>query len=125
MLYEPFHCPATTQPKSFTSNLQWKKLPQPRLAKLNGQSDLEEDDVPRGSTLQRLENVGGYSTVFQSGKSPCFVLKEASTAPKVVSLRGSTVQSLTGFHTATCDRGFAYIDAEVSQEFHMTTFQKC
>lgn len=87
------------------------------MAKTNNEPDLEEDDVPRESTLQRLENVGGYSTVFQSGQSPCFILKEASTAPRVVSLRGGTVQSLTGFHTAVCDRGFAYLDAEVSQEF--------
>lgn len=75
---------------------------------------MEEEDVPRESTLQRLENVGGYSTVFQAGTSPCFILKEASTMPRVISLRGGAVQSLTGFHTASCDRGFAYIDADVS-----------
>ncbi|KAE9968773.1 hypothetical protein BLS_005663 [Venturia inaequalis] len=112
VLYEPFHYPTRSQSKSFTENLQWKKIPQPRLAKTNDEPDLEQDDVARESTLQRLENVGGYSTVFQSGQSPCFILKEASAAPRVVSLRGGTVQSLTGYHTAACDRGFAYLDAE-------------
>jgi hypothetical protein len=82
---------------------------------VTNEPDLEEDDVPRESTLRRLENVGGYSTVFQAGSSPCFILKEASTMPRVINLRGGPVQSLTDFHTAGCDRGFAYIDADVSE----------
>ncbi|QDS67966.1 hypothetical protein FKW77_009040 [Venturia effusa] len=112
VLYEPFHYPERSHSKSFTTDLQWKKIPQPRMAKTTNEPDLEEDDVPRESTLQHLENVGGYSTVFQAGKSPCFILKEAATPPRLVNLRGGTVQSLTGFHTAVCDRGFAYLDAE-------------
>jgi cleavage and polyadenylation specificity factor subunit 1 len=102
------------QSTSFTTNLQWRKVPQPHLAKLIDEADLESDDIPRESMLRRLENVGGYSTVFHAGTSPSFILKEASTVPRVISLRGKSVQSVTGFHTAGCDRGFAYLDAEVS-----------
>lgn len=81
---------------------------------MSEESDLESDDIPRETMLRRHENVGGYSTVFKAGTSPCFILKEASTVPRVISLRGKSVQSLTGFHTASCDRGFAYLDADVS-----------
>jgi cleavage and polyadenylation specificity factor subunit 1 len=58
--------------------------------------------------------VCGYSTVFQRGASPCFILKESSSSPKVIDLGGGAIKSLTRFHTSACQRGFAYIDAEVS-----------
>jgi len=60
-----------------------------------------------------FENIGGYSTVFQRGTSPCFIFQESSSVPRVISLSGKAVKGLTAYHTVTCERGFAYIDVEV------------
>jgi cleavage and polyadenylation specificity factor subunit 1 len=113
VIYEPFHYPADSPP-SFTTNLRWRKIPQPYLAKYSEEEEMESDMSGRETMLRRLENVGGYSTVFQTGTSPCFILKEASSMPRVISLRGKAVKSLTSFHTAKCDRGFAYVDVDVN-----------
>jgi cleavage and polyadenylation specificity factor subunit 1 len=75
---------------------------------------MDAEDAGRDSTLIALGNVCGYSTVFQRGASPCFILKESSSSPKVIDLGGGAIKSLTRFHTSACQRGFAYIDAEVS-----------
>ena len=69
----------------------------------------------RESTLIALDNVCGYSTVFQRGVSPAFILKEASSAPRVIGLNSKAVKGLTRFNTSACERGFAYIDSEVSR----------
>lgn len=57
--------------------------------------------------------------MFMPGSSPCFILKSSTSTPKVISLRGSGVRGMSGFHTAGCDRGFIYVDfdgiARVSQ----------
>jgi cleavage and polyadenylation specificity factor subunit 1 len=113
-MYEPFHYPVDSQSQSFTANLRWKKVSQPHLAKYSEESDLESATSGRESLLQRIDNIDGYSTVFQAGTSPCFLLKEASSTPSVVPLRGKAVRGLSGFHTPKYDRGFAYADAEVS-----------
>lgn len=75
---------------------------------------MEAEEVGGESTLIPLENVCGYSTVFQRGASPSFILKESSSAARVISLAGKAVKGLTRFHTSACQRGFAYIDADVS-----------
>ena len=77
---------------------------------------MEAEDAGRESSLIAMGNVCGYSTVFQRGTSPCLILKEASSSPKVIDLAGGAIKSLTRFHTSACQRGFAYIDAEVSSE---------
>ncbi|KAF2417221.1 hypothetical protein EJ08DRAFT_654574 [Tothia fuscella] len=112
IIYEPFHLPADTRGQSFTTNLRWRKISQPRLAKYSEESELESVTSGRESLLRRIDNIGGYSTVFQAGTSPCFVLKEASSSPRVVALRGKAVRGLSGFHTAKYDRGFAYVDVD-------------
>ena len=71
------------------------------------------DDPGRDSTLVALDNVCGYSAVFLRGTSPSFILKESSSAPRVIGLHGKAVKGLTRFHTSACQRGFAYIDAQV------------
>jgi cleavage and polyadenylation specificity factor subunit 1 len=113
VIYEPFHLPPHSQVESFTANLRWRKLSQRYLAKYSDESDLESATSGRESILQRVDNIGGYSTVFQAGTSPCFILKEASSLPRVIPLRGKAVRGLSGYHTAKYDRGFAYIDVEV------------
>lgn len=62
------------------------------------------------STLLALDDVCGYSTVFQHGTSPAFIFKESSSALRVIGLSGKPVKGLTRFHTSACQRGFAYLD---------------
>ncbi|KIW07498.1 uncharacterized protein PV09_01463 [Verruconis gallopava] len=113
VLYAPFKHPHDSQMQtSFTSHLRWRKVLQPNLAKYTEEPDTEKATSERETMLRRLENVGGYSTVFQTGASPCFVLKEASSSPRVVPFREKAVKSLSRFHTADCDHGFAYVDAD-------------
>jgi cleavage and polyadenylation specificity factor subunit 1 len=103
-----------SQSRSFVENLRWRKLSQPHLAKYSEDSEEESANTSRQSLLQRVDNIGGYSTVIQAGASPSFILKEASSAPTVIGLRGKTIRSLSGFHTTKCDRGFVSVDADVS-----------
>ncbi|OCK81251.1 hypothetical protein K432DRAFT_381504 [Lepidopterella palustris CBS 459.81] len=111
-IYQPYHYPLRDGSASFTTNLRWLKLSQMHLPKYSNEPAMDLEDAGRESTLKPLSNIGGYSTVFQRGSSPCFVLKEASSAPKVMSLRGKAVKGLTRFQTDHCERGFAYIDAD-------------
>jgi cleavage and polyadenylation specificity factor subunit 1 len=84
---------------------------------------MNAQDAGREGTLMELKDVCGYSTVFQRGASPSFILKESSSAPRVISLSGKAVKGLTSFHTSSCQRGFAYLDAEVS--FYDALYAKC
>jgi cleavage and polyadenylation specificity factor subunit 1 len=61
--------------------------------------------------LLALDDICGYSTVFQRGTSPAFIFKESSSAPRVIGLSGKPVKGLTSFHTSICQRGFAYLDS--------------
>lgn len=73
----------------------------------------------RDKPMRPIVNLGGYSTVFLPGESPSFILKSSKSTPKVISLQGVGVRSMSSFHTAGCDRGFIYADnngiARVSQ----------
>ena len=100
--------------QSFVEHLRWRKIPQPYLAKYSEDSELESAHSGRENLLRRIDNIGGYTTVFQAGTSPCFILKEASTAPKVIALQGKAVRGMSSFHTAKYDQGFIYVDVDVS-----------
>ncbi|KAF2403941.1 protein CFT1, partial [Trichodelitschia bisporula] len=110
VIYEPFNYPADLRTLSFSENLRWRKIPQPVLAA--PMEETEREQPRKVSSLRRLNNVGGYSTVFQLGSSPSFIFKEASSLPRVIRLRGQTVKSVASFHTAKTDRGFAFLDSE-------------
>jgi cleavage and polyadenylation specificity factor subunit 1 len=62
--------------------------------------------------MRAISNLGGYSTVFLPGGSPSFIVKSAKSTPKVINLQGLGVRGMSSFHTAGCDRGFIYADAE-------------
>jgi cleavage and polyadenylation specificity factor subunit 1 len=72
--------------------------------------DEASEEVKIESTLLALDNICGYSTVFQRGASPAFIFKESSSAPRVIGLSGQAVKGITRFHTSSCQRGFAYLD---------------
>ena len=118
VIYEPYHSPEWTPSEPFTNDLRWLKIPQPHLAKYSDEPLMEAETSGRQAVLKRFENVGGYRTVFQCGTSPCFVIKEASSAPRVISLRESAVKASSTLHTARWSRGFAYID-------HKGTLRTC
>lgn len=88
-------------------------MPQLKLAKYTEDPALELEDSSRESTLRAIANINGHSTVFQCGASPSFIIREASSSPKVLNLRGKIITGLTSFNTSDCDRGFAYLDAKV------------
>lgn len=68
----------------------------------------------RTQSLRVLANVGGFSSVAMTGDSPCLILKHASSQPHVQNLRGKAVHSLSGYNTSTCERGFVFVDPDVS-----------
>ncbi|KAF2085680.1 hypothetical protein K490DRAFT_46246 [Saccharata proteae CBS 121410] len=114
VIYQPFHHPAREPGQPFTQNLKWLKVSQPKLPEYSDEPSLEAEDAGNESILKALPNVCGYSTVFLSGTSPSFILKEAASIPRVIKFRSKAVKSLSGFHTATCDRGFMHLDVDGS-----------
>src|SRR4051794_38847324 len=104
-IYEPFQYPASTT-STFTSNLRFRKVPGLHLPKYN-----EEESLDRVGRLRVLPNIGGYATVFMPGASSSFIIKEATSLPHVISLRGSGVQGFCGLNRRRCEAGFAYVDS--------------
>ena len=94
--------------------MRWIKLSQQHLPKYSDELDGTEGEAGLRSTLVPLDDVCGYSTVFRKGSSPAFILKEASSVPRVMGLSGKAVKGLTRFNTSECEKGFAYLDSDVS-----------
>ncbi|OAL07711.1 hypothetical protein IQ06DRAFT_372647 [Phaeosphaeriaceae sp. SRC1lsM3a] len=109
VIYQAFHAPSRSSSDLWTKNLRWVKLSQQHVPRFIEDTGAEEPGFE--STLLALDNINGYSTVIQRGSSPAFILKESSSAPRVIGLSGKPVKSLTRFHTASCQRGFAYLDS--------------
>jgi cleavage and polyadenylation specificity factor subunit 1 len=108
VIYKAFHPRTRSSSELWTTALRWVKLSQQHVPRYTEDAGSEEQGFE--STLLALDNVNGYSTVFQRGLSPAFILKESSSAPRVIGLSGKPVKSLTRFHTSSCLRGFAYLD---------------
>ncbi|KAI4851207.1 protein CFT1, partial [Aureobasidium sp. EXF-8845] len=107
IIYEPFHHPAapSTSPSPFTTNLRFRKVPGLHMPKFNDDSSLSKP-----AALRVLPNVGGYSAVFMAGGSPSFVVKDASSLARIVSLRGEGVRRLSGLNSRKCEAGFVWVD---------------
>ncbi|KAG9903177.1 protein CFT1, partial [Aureobasidium melanogenum] len=107
IVYEPFHHPSapSTASSPFTTNLRFRKVPGLHMPKFN-----EDASLQKPAPLKFLPNVGGYSTVFMAGGSPSFVVKDASSLPRIVSLRGKGVRRLCGLNSRKCEAGFAWVD---------------
>lgn len=73
----------------------------------------EDSSLQKPAALKLLTNVGGYSTVFMAGGSPSFVIKDASSLPRIVSLRGEGIRRLSGLNSRKCEAGFAWVDTTV------------
>ncbi|KAF1946356.1 hypothetical protein EJ02DRAFT_430950 [Clathrospora elynae] len=109
VIYKAFHSPSRSPADLWTKNLRWAKLSQQHVPRYI--EDTGSEDPGFESTLLALDNICGYSTVFQRGTSPAFIFKESSSAPRVIGLSGKPVKGLTSFHTSSCQRGFAYLDS--------------
>jgi len=103
-LYEPFQHPSVSSP-SFTTNLRFRKVPGLHLPKYNNDEALEKP-----GRLRVLPDVGGYASVFMPGVSASFLIKEASSLPRIVTLRGKGVRGFCGLNSRKCEAGFAYVD---------------
>jgi hypothetical protein len=73
----------------------------------------DDSSLQKPAALKFLPNVGGYSAVFMAGGSPSFVVKDASSLPRIVSLRGEGVHRLSGLNSRKCEAGFAWADTTV------------
>lgn len=104
ILYEPFH-KKPTQPSSFTANLRFRKVPGMHLPKYN-----EDVALEKTGSLQVLPDVSGYAAVFMPGSSASFVIKEATSLPHVVNVRGKDIKGLCGLNSRRCETGFSYVD---------------
>lgn len=130
-IYEPFRTDSATPLKPLTFTLHFVKIHNPHLAKDPMVSAQEETDEiiqeTRDTPMRAISNLGGYSTVFLSGGSPSFVLKNSKSIPKVISLQGAGVRNMSSFHTEGCERGFIYTDvhgiARVSQLPSETSYE--
>ncbi len=99
-----------------SSALRFLKISNPHLAKSPVESAVETttaDQQGRSNPLRAVADIGGYSTVFLPGVSPSFIIKPATSLPRVLGLRGKAVKGMSGFHTDGCYRGFVYVGFEV------------
>ena len=113
VIYQPYQSPIEG---SKDTSLRFLKIPNPHLASISREepADVEERQQEWRQALRSLHDVNGYSAVFMPGESPCFIIKSASSPPRVIDMCDSSVKSLTQLHSPTCQKGFLYIDGEVS-----------
>ncbi|KAF2674469.1 protein CFT1 [Microthyrium microscopicum] len=110
VIYQPYYYPIPPKNSPFFHNIRWKKISQPNLSRVADIYGQEAKTAQKGSVLRRLQNIDGYSTVFQIGSARSFILKEASSLARVIKIRGHAINSMESFHTEECDRGFVSID---------------
>ena len=115
-IYEPFY-PANNQ-KGW-SGLHFLKVVNSYLAcspTASAKEAVQTGQVRRDNPLRAVSDVGGKSVVFLPGASPGFVIKSATSLPRVIGLRGKGVKGMSSFHTAQCEKGWVHIDQEVSPD---------
>ncbi|KAI9656016.1 MAG: mRNA cleavage and polyadenylation factor subunit [Bathelium mastoideum] len=108
-IYKPYHLPENGSDQQFTTNLRWIKLDHPLIANWADSDDALSEEGPR---LKLLPDLGGYSAVFIKGTTANLILKEASSAPRILELRTSGLQDLATFHAARCEKGYVFIGAD-------------
>lgn len=74
---------------------------------------VSEPQGDQASLMRVASDIGGSSMVFIPGDCPRFLLKSATSPPRLVRLRGKGVKGMSSFHTPDCSKGWVYVDAEV------------
>ncbi len=96
-IYQPYHYPTSKSDQSFTKDLRWLKIANPHSKKYTEDSIVESDS---GRPLLRaITTLSGYTMIFSSGDSPSFVLKEASSLPRVLNIRGTPIRGLSPYNS--------------------------
>ncbi|SLM34071.1 Cleavage/polyadenylation specificity factor, A subunit, C-terminal [Lasallia pustulata] len=107
-IYRPYRSPIEGGSET---NLRFLKISNPVLPRAPTDDPTESGQVKRDQPLKALQDVQGYSTVFLPGASPSFVLKSASSIPRVIGLGTGPIKTMSGLHAPTCERGFVYVDS--------------
>ncbi len=115
-IYQPYHYHTSKSEQSFTKDLRWLKIPNPHSAKYPDNSVIEAGS---GRPLLRaITNLSGYATVFLPGDSPSFVLKEASSLPRVLNIRGTPIRGLTPYDSSGSEElVFVSVNVNLFQSF--------
>lgn len=103
ILYEPFAVP------DVVGSFKFKKIGTKAAESPEDQVE-EEGEQSSMQPMQVVTNIAGYTTVFIPGSHPALILREASTTPRVYSLRMQNVRALSAVHTNACKQGFVFID---------------
>ncbi|KAL9591984.1 MAG: hypothetical protein Q9179_007176, partial [Wetmoreana sp. 5 TL-2023] len=114
IIYQPYQA---SKPGSRDTLLHLLKISSLHLAKYSIPETYDEDQSRKREPLRPIIDVNNYSAVFMPGEIPIFIIKSASSPPKLVSMRDKPVRSLTQLNTARCKKGFAYIDQKGSINF--------
>ncbi|MCJ1285002.1 mRNA cleavage and polyadenylation factor subunit [Xylographa opegraphella] len=91
------------------SSLRFAKVPALGLSNTITSNVLDGQNYPV-QKLRAIQDVGGYSTVFRAGVSPCLVIKIASAAMQIIPLGSKSTKSFASFHTIDCRRGYLSAD---------------
>ena len=112
IMYQPYQSPLEG---SKDTSLRFVKIPNSHLPSIPNEDPADEErQKERPQPLRSMHDVSGYSAVFMPGQSPCFIIKSASSPPKVIDMCDSLVKCITQLHSPTCQKGFLYVDGEVS-----------
>lgn len=113
IIYQPYQSPIEG---SKDTSLRFLKISNSHLPSIPKEenANVEERQQERREPLRSLHDVSGYSTVFMLGLSPCFIIKPASSPPQVIDLFDGSIKTLTQLHSPKCQKGFLFIDGEVS-----------
>lgn len=112
-IYQPSHASSTSEP-SLTTDLQWVKLPTPHVSKRDNEALDELAEGKSRTPMKAVSDVGGYSVVLVPGDSPCLILREASTTPRVFDLRGQDAVCFAELKVEQYGNGFISVDKSVS-----------
>ncbi|KAI4193345.1 MAG: hypothetical protein LQ350_008363 [Teloschistes chrysophthalmus] len=84
IIYQPFQSP---KPDTRDTTLHFLKVSTPRFAKNSTSPGYDADDEKTREPVRAISDCSGYSTVFLPGESPAFILKSASSPPRMLNIR--------------------------------------
>ena len=94
------------------TSLRFLKIPSSHIPSWSADTTYPEET--RVQPLRAINDLDNYSVVFMPGNCPSFVVKSALSPPQVINLKTGPVRSLSRLNTSKCEKGFVYIDENVS-----------
>ncbi|KAL8931936.1 MAG: hypothetical protein Q9216_007019, partial [Gyalolechia sp. 2 TL-2023] len=114
IIYQPYQ---SYVPGSPDKALHFLKLSNPYFTKTSIDSTYGDDEPKRREPMFAMTDLSGYSTVFIAGEAPTFVIKSASSPPQLISMRETSISSMTRLRRQGLEAGLAYIGHEGSIKF--------